>query len=365
VTGPLFSLSRKEGWQRWVDTAPRRRPEPLSTAGLAALTPAAREDYNEARHDWHANFGILRTPQLDAIHDELDLIVSTNRQDPDRVRGAAVIDALPGLGKTTVVNLFARDYHRTQVRRHGRLTEAGHERLPVLRVGLTSRTTLRTFNRMICEFYAHPGTQRSSAAQLASHALDCVLSCDTRLAVIDDVHFINPSHQDGLAVSNHFKWLANELPVTFIYVGVGLAERGLFAEGLLGDNAALAQTARRWTRLTMPPFTITDDTGRRSWQKLLKATEGQLVLAHGHHGMLLNLSDYLFERSTGHIGSLMTLIVRGCFKAIRTGEERLSRDLLDTVRIDEASEQARRQLAAAFAHGRLSSVPARPGAAAS
>jgi hypothetical protein len=358
VTGPLFSLSRKEGWQRWVDTGPRRRPEQLHASALAALGDAAREDYDETRHDWHANFGILRTPQLAAIHDELDLIVSTNRQDPDRVRGAAVIDALPGLGKTTVVNMFAREFHRAQLRRHGPLTGDGPERLPVLRVGLTSRTTLRTFNRMICEFYAHPGAERSSAAQLASHAVDCVLSCDTRLAVVDDVHFINPSHRDGVAVSNHFKWLANELPITFIYVGVGLAERGLFAEGLLGANTALAQTARRWTRLSMPPFTIADDDGRLAWRGLLKATERQLVLARAHQGMLVNLSNYLFERSTGHIGSFMTLIVRGCFKAIRTGEERLTRDLLDTVRIDEASEQARQQLAAAFAQGRLTTTPA-------
>lgn len=58
-------------------------------------------------------------------------------------------------------------------------------------------------------------------------------------------------------VSNHLKWLANELPVTFIYTGVGLAERRFFAEGLTGENAALTQTARRWTRLDPPPFEIT------------------------------------------------------------------------------------------------------------
>jgi AAA domain len=94
--------------------------------------------------------------------------VATNRQDPDRVRGAAVIDALPGLGKTTIANTFTRDFDRAQRRRHGDLTDDGHERLPVFRVGLTSRTTLRTLNRMICEFYGHPGTDRAPAAQLAS-----------------------------------------------------------------------------------------------------------------------------------------------------------------------------------------------------
>jgi hypothetical protein len=69
---------------------------------------------------------------------------------------------------------------------------------------------------MICEFYGHPGTGRANAAQLASYALDCVLSCETRIGIID-VHFIDPRRKDGLDVSNHLKWLANELPVTFIF----------------------------------------------------------------------------------------------------------------------------------------------------
>ena len=368
MTG-LYSLSRKEGWRRWVDTAARRRPEPLTARQLSRLGPAARQDYDEARHDWHANFGILKTPQLAAIHDDLEQIVAANRQDPDRVRGAAVIDALPGLGKTTIANVFARDFDRAQRRRLGEVTEEGHERLPVFRVGLTSRTTLRTLNRMICEFYGHPGTARASAAQLASFAVDCVLSCHTSVGIIDDLHFVDVNCRDGVDVSNHLKWLANELPVTFIYAGVGLAERRLFAEGLVGDSAVLAQTARRWTRLELPPFEVTTDIGRRHWLSLLKATERQLVLADAHPGMLAGIADHLFARSTGHIGSFITLIVRGCWKAIRHRSERLTTDLLDTVRVDEASEAARPGLHAAFTTGTLttrsrSRARARVGAAA-
>jgi hypothetical protein len=349
----LYSLSRKEGWRRWVDTAPRRRPESLTPPALSALSGDAREEYDEARHDWHANFGVLKTPQLAEIHDELDQIVATNRQDPDRVRGAAVLDALPGLGKTTIANVFARDYDRRQRRRLGEITDEGHERLPVFRVGLTSRTTLRTLNRMICQFYGHPGTDRASAAQLATFAVDCVLSCDTRVGIIDDLHFIDMNRRDGVEISNHLKWLANELPVTFVYAGVGLAERRLFAEGLYGDSAVLAQTARRWTRLELPPFVVTTDTGRRHWTSLLKATERQLVLTGAHPGMLTDIADYLFARTTGHIGSFITLITRSCYKAIRGGSERVTVELLDTIRIDEASEAARHQLQAAFAAGTL------------
>ena len=168
-----------------MDAPARQRPEPLTAGQLAALGGQAREDYDEARHDWHANFGILRTPQLAAVHDELEVIVTAGRCDPDRVRGAAVIDALPGLGKTTAANSFARGFDRDQIRRHGLLTGQGHERIPVFRVGLTSNTTLRTLNRMICEFYGHPGAGRASAAQLASQAVDCVLSCQSRVGIID------------------------------------------------------------------------------------------------------------------------------------------------------------------------------------
>ena len=352
-----YSITRKEGWRRWVDTPPRPRPERLSLNQIAALGEAAREEYQEARTDWHANFGILKTPQLTEIHDELDLIVATNRQDPDRVKGSAVVDALPGLGKTTIANAFARDFDRAQRRRFGDLTDEGHERLPVFRVGLTSKTTLRTLNMMICQFYAHPAAQRATAAQLTSYAVDCVLSCDTRIGIVDDLHFMNPRRSDGLEVSNHLKWLANELGVTFIFAGVALAERGIFSEGLDHKDKALAQTARRWTRLGLPPFTVEDDEGRRHWINLLKATERQLVLAEHRPGDLAGIADYLFARTTGHIGSYMTLVSRACRKAALTGIERLSIGLLDTVRIDQAAEDARAQLLAEFAEGKKTTRP--------
>ena len=57
------------------------------------------------------------------------------------------------------------------------------------------------------------------------------------------------------------------------------------------------------------------------------------------------LSDYLFERSTGYMGSLMNLILRGCARAIRTGVEALNEELLEQVQIDVAAETARKNTA--------------------
>lgn len=153
-------------------------------------------------------------------------------------------------------------------------------------------------------------------------------------------------------------------PVTFIYVGVGLERRGLVREGLAADEEELAQNARRWTTLGVSPFEISTEAGRHTWRQLLLAIEKDLILAGNHPGMVADdLAGYLFARSTGHFASLMTLITRGCRRAIRVGTEKLTRDLLDQVRNDAAAEAARQELLDAFDAGRLSARPAASAAA--
>jgi hypothetical protein len=349
-----LTLARKEGWQRFVNTAARIPPESLTRTQLEELSEESYDDYNRQRREWHANLGPIKTPQLAALHEDLWDIVDSNAQDGDKAKGAVAIDAFPGLGKTTSVLDFARKFHRREIKEQGTETNAGHERWPVCRVGLTGNTGMVEFNRAMLAFFAHPGMSRGNAAHFAHRALDCVLTCETKLLIVDDLHFLRWRNTVGVEISNHFKYIANEFPVTLIFVGVGLAARGLFSEGHSYEDAVIAQTGRRTTKLDMRPFVIDTDEGRRAWRQLLLALEQRIVLVDKHPGMLADdLSDYLFARSTGHIGSLMTLINRGCQRAVRTGAEVLSRELMDLVKNDEASEKARQELETAFEARRL------------
>ncbi|WP_457135607.1 ATP-binding protein [Mycobacteroides abscessus] len=357
-----LTLARKEGWQRFVNTAARLPPEPLNRRELEQLTQEAVDDYNRQRREWHANLGPIRTPQLASLHEDLWDIVDSNLQDGDKAKGAVAIDAFPGLGKTTSVLDFARKFHGREVSEHGSETSSGDERWPVCRVGLTGNTGMVDFNRAMLSFYAHPGVSRGSAAHFAHRALDCVLACETKLLIVDDLHFLRWRNSVGVEISNHFKYIANEFPVTIVFVGVGLAARGLFSEGHSYEDAVIAQTGRRTTKLDMGPFAIDTQEGRTHWRQLLLALEQRIVLANKHPGMLAdNLSDYLFARSTGHIGSLMTLINRSCQRAVRTGAEVLSQELMDQVKNDEASEKARQELQTAFEARRLSTRTASAG----
>jgi AAA domain len=340
-----LSLSRKEDFLLFAEAPPRVQPEQLTRSQLEALRGAARADRDRRLRVWHANLGPFETPQLADLHEDMWDIVDSNAQDGDKVKGAIAVDAFPGLGKTTAVLAFAKKFHLREVAENRRFTPDGHERLPVCRVGLTGNTSMKDVNRAMLEFYGHPGRHRGTTAQMAHRALDCVQSCHTRLLVIDDLHFLRWGRTNGIEVSNHFKYIANEFPVTLLMVGVGLAAKGLFSEGDSFDDAPLAQTGRRTTPLDMQPFRIDTDQHRRQWRQLLLAIERKLVLAEKFPGMLADeLSDYLFARSTGHIGSLMTLINRGCQRAIRTGAERLDQELMDRVKNDAAAEKGRREL---------------------
>lgn len=353
-----LALSRKEDFKTFAQAPRRKQPETLTRAQLKALGEDARVEYDLRRREWHANIGPLKTPQLAELHEDLWDIVDSNLQDGDKAKGAVAIDAFPGLGKTTSVLAFAREFYRREIAERGEFTDQGHERLPVCRVGLTGNTGMKDLNRSILEFFGHPGRNRGTTAQFGQRALDCVLSCEVRLLALDDLHFLKWNQRNGIEVSNHLKWIANEFPVTLLMIGVGLADKGLFSEGDARRDAALAQTGRRTTRLGVRPFTIESEPGRREWRQMLLALEQRLVLADKQPGMLADeLSDYLFARSTGHIGSLMTLINRSCQRAVRSGAEHLDRDLLDGVKNDEASEAARKELEAALDKRRLTSRP--------
>jgi hypothetical protein len=353
-----LTLSRKEGFRRMAEAPARNQPEALTRSQIRQLGDDALDEYNRNRRKHHANLGPLQTPQLAALHEDLWDIIDSNDQDGDKVKGGIAVDAFPGLGKTTAVLAFAKKFHRREVREQGTSTDTGHERWPVCRVGLTSNTSMRDFNRAILEFYGHPARFRGTAAEFAYRALDCALSCETKLLIVDDLHFLAWRNKNGIEVSNHFKYIANEFPITLIMIGVSLESRGLFDEGDSYEDAVLAQTGRRTTRLGMAPFVINTAEGRANWRNTLLAVEQRLILADKYPGMVADdLSEYLFARSTGHIGSLMTLINRGCQRAVRTGAERLDISLLDKVKNDAAAEKGRQELDMAFSQGKLTTRP--------
>lgn len=349
MTLPLLRrelLSRYEGWRQFAEAPALEQPERLTPRQIKELGNGARDEYEFRREEYHSNF-LVKTPQNERLNVRLWDVADANQQGPDRVKGAAVIDAPPGLGKSTAVNAFGRAFHLKQIARHGRDLDDGQTlHIPVCRVGFAGNMTTRALNEAILNFYNHPSADASKSRylrnrNLAALAAESVMRHGTRLIIVDDVHFLKIHTDEGVAVANELKWLANEYPATFLFTGVNMKGTGLLSESKQSDQMAMSQTARRWTLLTLPPFAHPVEGNRKPWLSVLAAIESRLVLANARPHMLRAQADYLYMRSTGMIGSLFELIIRGSARAIRTGTESLTRELLDDIEIDAAAENAR------------------------
>lgn len=339
VTLDNLTLSRKEGFRSVVESPPRQQPPTLTMRELESLDTGQRAVYNRQRGIWHANFRTIKTPQLLELNEDVADIVASNQHDGDKAKGAIGIEAPAGVGKTSALLDFAGQFHRETISEFGRCTEAGDERWPVCRVGMTGNTGLRDFNRAMLNFYNHPGTRSGTAAEFAFRSLDCVLSCETKLLIVDDLHFLK-QRTTSVEISNQFKYISNEFPLTIIFIGIGLKQRGLYSDGDYADGI-LGQSGRRITPLVMRSFDIDTPEHLKEWQHLLITLERRIVLANKERGMLTEHWDLLFERTSGRIGPLTTLINRACHRAVRTGTEYLDEEALRRVPMDAASEQQR------------------------
>lgn len=217
-------------------------------------------------------------------------------------------------------------------------------------VAFKGNTNTRALNEAILNFYNHPSAEAAETRHLrnrnlATLAAESVRRHGTRLIIVDDVHFLKIHTDAGEAVANELKWLANEYPATFLFTGVNMTETGLLSESKTSKNLAMSQIARRWTRLTLPPFEHPVGEHRKAWISLLGTIETHLVLANARPRMLRGQADYLYERSTGMIGSLFKLITLGAVHAMRDGTEDLTREVLDEIDIDVAAEEAREVVA--------------------
>jgi hypothetical protein len=155
---------------------------------------------------------------------------------------------------------------------------------------------------------------------------------------VDDLHFIDFRHRHGAEVSNHLKGLANEMAVTFIYVGVKLQEKRFFDEGLIGEQAAYAQTSRRATRCPVAPFTLDTEAGFRGWISLLRVLESHIKLADARPGMLVDHAKELHGRTQGRIASLTNLLDRVSYLAITSAVETINADLIGATTVDNAAQ---------------------------
>jgi AAA domain len=327
------SLVTLPGWRGYVGWKKPDRPPTLSVEAYAALEPPAKGAYDEARKLYTMRFGPLQTKEFGQAHQDLWAQLQANVYAPrHQVKVGGVIDGHALLGKTTIAKTLGRRFElwlRQQAVFDSPDDE--HQFIPVVYVTLGGDTTPRALNLAICEFLGLPLPRGHQTEAMLTHAIrDAVDRHRIFLMIVDDIHFLRPNrHSKELdKISDHLKGLMSMTGASFLYAGIDCEDIGLFKDPRQ-PSARGSQTGGRFIHCKVKPF----EKGSADWRKLIRTVESHLVLLGHQKGTLARLHRYLYNRTQGSIGSLMTLIQKAALAALGKSEA-ITKALLDSIKLD-------------------------------
>lgn len=323
---PDESLTTKEGWRQFVDHQPAASTIPPADE-LAALPARTRAELAQARRDYHSGLPLAHTPTMRKLLTTGRLLVQLNRGQISARRGM-ILSGASGTGKTTALTQLGRTHERAVRKRHpGR---AGQDRIPVVYVTVPTDATPKMLAVEFARFYGVEFSSRATMPDIVNTV--CAVAARTRLelVLIDEIHNILDTRARA-EVSDQLKYFAERLPATFAYAGIEVEERGMFA----GPRGR--QIAGRFTLIESTPFDYGTPEQKTAWRSLIATLEQSLRLHQHPSGTLVELADYLYERTGGAIGSLSQLIRGAAVIAIDDETEQITPDLLDLVPLDKAA----------------------------
>lgn len=316
-------LTTKEGWARFVRTAPLR---PLLRDDWQELLPEDRADYDDVRLTYHSDLVTVNTPLISQVIVDVRRLLILNRRQNSARRGL-IVNGEAGTGKTTAITQLGRAHELALQRKTG----ISGSLIPVVYITLPPAATPRMLAVEFAQFLGLPVAQRANLTDIVNSV--CGVLCDTgcQLVLIDELHNLSLRTRLGAEVSDSLKYLSERIPATFVYAGIDLEGNGLF-NGTRGK-----QIASRFTTIRSRSFAYGSSAQRESWRALVATMEQALCLHKHVPGTLARHGDYLYRRTGGMIGSLSHLIRGAAIDAICDGSEKITKAHLEAVRLDHAA----------------------------
>ena len=306
-------------WKAFVGReflSPVKRFGPRATwASQAAEDSVA---FNKLRIAHHSNF-LINTSEIEWVQQHVFAQLSVNYAAWGN-RDGICIDA-PGalFGKSMLAASIGRSYERELRALDRRRVEPrlGSNPLfmPFVMCTLPDAPQPSRFDEAVINFYGQPIPSRVRVGQLPEIIARLVHECDTSVICIDEIQNLKRWREADRELSDHIKRLQNELPVTFILVGIDCVGSGVFREGtgigLLAtetegverQRAAMTQTEGRFRHYVLSGFDIATPQARWEWQQVVLEFEHQLCLLKHEPGSLSADQDalmYLYEMDLGH-----------------------------------------------------------------
>jgi hypothetical protein len=227
-------------------------------------------------------------------------------------------------GKTMIVEKFRRAHPATPASQ----TENGAAQVSVLRVQMPAGPDgPRFFGAILDELgFPHMLTDRVSKRQ--ETALRMMRETQVRILVIDEVHnILSGSRQQQRRFLNLLRWLGNELQISLIAVGTAEALHAVQSDD---------QLANRFEPVGVPPWRDGSE-----YQQLLSTLEAVLSLRHPSDLSEPEVAHKILAKAEGIQGEIVSVVSRAAVRAVRSGAEAITADLIDQTGFIAPSQRRR------------------------
>jgi hypothetical protein len=238
---------------------------------------------------------LIRYPRFKELHREIQRC-----QELTRTAGepqCMALEGVPGAGKTTLVEDFARTFPRFE-------TETGTQ-VPVFYLETPSPVTVKGMAATMLERLGDPAAHRGTLWSMNSRLIKLMQACDVQVAILDDFHHLIDTETNRILqkVSDWLKVLIKETGIPFLVVGIeGKVEQILQANSQLSRLFAMRETLQplSWemaAQTHLPPF-----------GHFVQYAETILELSFTTACPRLELLYRLYYATDGVVGNLMNLM---------------------------------------------------------
>jgi Cdc6-like AAA superfamily ATPase len=227
-------------------------------------------------------------------------------------------------GKTMIVEKFRRAHPATSASQ----TESGAAHVPVLKVQMPAGPDEpRFFGAVLDELgFPHMLTDRITKRQDA--ALRMMRETQVRVLVIDEVHnILSGSRLQQRRLLNLLRWLGNELQISLVAVGTADALHAVQSD---------EQLANRFEPVGLPPWRA-----GREYEQLLSTLEAVLPLRLPSDLAAPEIADKVLAKAEGVLGEIVSIVTRAAVRAVRSGAEAITADLIDKTGFIAPSQRRR------------------------
>jgi len=227
-------------------------------------------------------------------------------------------------GKTMIVEKFRRAHPATPASQ----TENGAAHIPVLRVQMPAGPDEPRFFGAILEELGFPHVLSDRVSKRQDAALRMMRETRVRVLIIDEVHnILSGTRLQQRRLLNLLRWVGNELQISLIAVGTAEALHAVQSDD---------QLANRFEPVGLPPWRAGTE-----FEQLLSTLEAVLPLRSPSNLAGSDLSHKILAMAEGILGEIVSIVTRAAVRAVSTGRESITADLIDQTGFIAPSQRRR------------------------